>query len=272
MSVTPGSGARATAVLLSAVLLLPAARPTGAAERPAPVFESGVGLVRVTVVVRDRSGALVRGLKREDFAISEDGKPQAIESFDFEDLPTEHAPGTEQEAAPPLLRRPAPAVAAGAAKPAKPAAASADLGGRRLVVLFFDTNGMEPEQLQRGVASAQDYVRTRMTASDSVAVVSLGSGLSVLQDFTADRAALARALGRLVGATDAADTAADPGSDVGSDADAFSPDTSELDLFNVDRRLRAIEDLSKALAGVVQKKSVIYFSGGMSGVGADNQV
>jgi VWFA-related protein len=287
---TTSGGRATTAVLLAAALMIPTASPTSAAQRPVPSFASGVGLVRVTVVVRDRSGALVHGLKREDFAVSEDGKPQTIETFDFEDLPTEHAPDAEQVATPPLLRRPAPTgatsvtgaptgatgarAAAGAATPPKPAppATATDLGGRRLVVLFFDTNGMEPEQLRRSVTSAQDYVRSRMTASDSVAVVSLGSGLSVLQDFTADRAALARALGRLIGATDAADTSADPGSDVGSDSDAFSPDTSELDLFNIDRRLRAIEDLSKALAGVVQKKSVIYYSGGMSGVGADNQV
>ena len=76
----------------------------------------------------------------------------------------------------------------------------------------------------------------------------------------------------MIGTNDASDFAADPGSDVGSDTDAFSADTSELDLFNIDRRLRALEDLSKALAPVVQKKSVIYFSSGMSGVGADNQV
>jgi VWFA-related protein len=260
-----------TASLLTAALLLPAAPPARATQRSVPSFESGVGLVRVTVVVRDRSGALVRGLKREDFTISEDGKPQAIESFDFEDLPTEHAEETEQAAAPPLLRKPAPPGALGVPKPTPPAAGT-DLGGRRLVVLFFDTNGMEPEQLQRGVASAQDYVRQRMTASDAVAVVALGTSLSILQDFSADRRALERALGRLIGVTDVADTSADSGSDVASDADAFSPDTSELDLFNIDRRLRAIEDLSKALAGVVQKKSVIYFSGGISGVGADNQV
>jgi VWFA-related protein len=222
------------------------------------------------VVVRDKSGALVRGLKREDFKVTEDDKPQAIEAFDVEDLPTERAPEAP-EATEPV---PAPAVL----KPAAPSAATpapngpGSLGGRRLVVLLFDSNGMEPEQLERSVASARTYVDTRMTASDMVAVASIGTGLQVIQDFTSDRAVLKHALDRASGASDAADAGGDPTSDAASDADSFAPDTSELDLFNIDQRLRAIEDLSKALAPVVQKKSVIYFSSGMSGVGADNQV
>ncbi|HXY42265.1 MAG TPA: VWA domain-containing protein [Vicinamibacteria bacterium] len=257
-----------TAAFLSAALALPAAPPASAraAQAVTPQFGSGVGLVRVTVVVRDKTGALVRGLKRGDFSVTEDDRPQSIETFEFEDLPTEHAPEPEpepepvQEAAPPPLLKRAPTTPTPA------------LGGHRLVVLLFDTNGMEPEQLQRGVASARAYVEKRMTASDAVAVASVGSGLSVLQDFTADRALLGRALDRLVGSNDAPDSSADPGSDIGSDADAFAPDTSELDLFDIDRRLRAIEDLAKALSPVVQKKSVVYFSGGVSGAGADNQV
>jgi VWFA-related protein len=235
-----------------------------------PTFTSAVGLVRITVVVRDKSGALVRGLKREDFQIFEDDKPQAIEAFEFEDLPTERAPeGAEPEPPPPALLRAKPL----SALPSLPAAAPAEsLGGRRLVVLLFDSNGMDPDQLQRAVASARGYVDTRMTASDAVAVASIGSGLQVLQDFTADRTVLRHALDRVAGTTDSGDFSADPGSDASVDADAFSADTSELDLFNIDRRLRALEDLSKALAPVVQKKSVVYFSSGLSGVGADNQV
>jgi VWFA-related protein len=263
----PSRGTRA--VLIAALLAPPAVPPAGAQEA-VPTFQAAVGLVRVTVAVRDRSGALVRGLKREDFSITEDDKPQTIEAFDFEDLPVEHAPEPEAAPALPVLR-----AAPGPAAPPPPAAlapAPEGLGGHRLVVLLFDSNGMEPEELGRAVASARTYVDGRMTASDVVAVAVIGSGLQVVQDFTADRAVLRRAIDRVGGTTDAADSTTDLSSDVASDADAFSPDTTELDLFNIDRRLRAIEDLAKALAPVVQKKSVIYFSSGMSGVGADNQV
>lgn len=237
-----------------------------------PTFTSAVGLVRITVVVRDKSGQPVRGLKREDFQILEDDKPQTTLAFEFEDLPTEHASEPEQPLPPPAVLKAAPRAPGAVSPAAPPAAPTQSLGGHRLVVLLFDSNGMEPEQLERAVRSARGYVDARMTASDLVAVATIGSGLSVLQDFTSDRALLARALGRVVGSNDAGDFGADPGSDAASDADAFSADTSELDLFNIDRRLRALEDLSKTLAHVVQKKSVVYFSSGLSGVGADNQV
>ena len=209
-------------------------------------------------------GRSCAGLKREDFAILEDDKPQAIEAFEFEDLPTERAP--EPRSSPrrrrPLLR--ADAARRGAARPAA-RRRTESLGGRRLVVLLFDSNGMEPEQLAAGRELGP---RLRRRAHDRLrrggGRVDRRRACRCSRTSPADRAALRHALDRVVGTNDAADFAADPGSDAAADADAFSADTSELDLFNIDRRLRALEDLSKALAPVVQKKSVIYFSSGMS--------
>src|SRR5262249_34334895 len=43
-------------------------------------------LVLVNIVARDKQGKPVTDLKREDFTILEDGKPQNIASFDFENL------------------------------------------------------------------------------------------------------------------------------------------------------------------------------------------
>ena len=54
--------------------------------QPAPVFRSGTELVLVDVVVRDQTGAIVRGLTPDDFSVTEDDKPQTITSFDFEEL------------------------------------------------------------------------------------------------------------------------------------------------------------------------------------------
>ena len=150
-----------------------------------------------------------------------------------------------------------------------------DLPGRRLVVLLFDAAAMEPEQLGRAVDSAQRYVETRMSEADLVAVASIGAtGLAVSQDFTSDRALLRRALARVAGAGDLSEDATAPAADTSdtTNADAFAPDTSELDLFNVDVRLHAIEDLAAALSPIQQKKSVIYYGNGMSRATTDNQV
>jgi len=49
-----------------------------------PVFRSGVNLVLVDVVVRDRSGAFVKDLTAEDFELFEDGVRQQIVTFAVE--------------------------------------------------------------------------------------------------------------------------------------------------------------------------------------------
>src|SRR3989442_3486647 len=53
---------------------------------------------------------------------------------------------------------------------------------------------------------------------------------------------------------------------------AFTPDDTEFNIFNTDRRLDALRSLSDALSPIEQKKSVVYFSSGMSQSGSDNQV
>ena len=51
-------------------------------------FTSSVRVVNIFVTVRNRKGELVRGLKREDFAVREDGRTQPIGYFSAEsDLP-----------------------------------------------------------------------------------------------------------------------------------------------------------------------------------------
>ena len=47
-------------------------------------FRSKTELVLVNVTVRDRNGNPVRDLKREDFTLLEDNKPQQVLSFDLE--------------------------------------------------------------------------------------------------------------------------------------------------------------------------------------------
>ena len=53
-----------------------------------PVFYTEVKVVNILATVRDKSGALIADLGQEDFALSEDGRPQTIRYFSREtDLP-----------------------------------------------------------------------------------------------------------------------------------------------------------------------------------------
>ncbi|HTU47885.1 MAG TPA: VWA domain-containing protein [Bryobacteraceae bacterium] len=56
--------------------------------RQEPTFSSEVKVVNILATVRDKSGAIVRNLTKEDFRVFEDGRPQEIRYFSQEsDLP-----------------------------------------------------------------------------------------------------------------------------------------------------------------------------------------
>jgi VWFA-related protein len=58
-----------------------------AAEPPQPpTFRGGINFVRVDVTASARDGTIITDLKAEDFEVTEDGKPQKIETFRFIEL------------------------------------------------------------------------------------------------------------------------------------------------------------------------------------------
>ncbi len=262
---------------LIAVLVFGLATPLArqAAPQRRPSFRAGVELIYVNVVVRDGSGNIVRNLKREDFSLVEDDKAQEITAFDFEEVPAEPRVADQPaETVQPILKAgPAkPAADAQPAAAAPPKAEPVDLKNRRLIVLLFDASSMQPEELERAVESGHEYIARRLTPADLVAVAAVGSTLQIYQDFTADREVLTAALNRFSGVDTVGfqEGAAPTGEE--TEADGFVQDDSEFNVFNTDRRLAAIEQLSDALAPIQQKKSIVYFNSGMSQRGEDNQV
>jgi Ca-activated chloride channel family protein len=64
--------------------------PLSAQERPTGQgfsFKTGVELINVTATVTDGTGRFVSGLRKEDFVVYEDGKPQSVSQFDAERVP-----------------------------------------------------------------------------------------------------------------------------------------------------------------------------------------
>ena len=248
----------------------PSPAPQAPAQTPKATFKSGLDLVVVNVVVRDKNGKVVRGLKREDFVVMEDGKAQAVTSFDFEEIENASLPAMDVQTVLGSIAQ--PAVPGASPKPADVEARPiADMKDRRLIVLFYDLGAMQSDEVARAVQSGRDYIEKKASPADILAVVSLTTSLAVDQDFTTDREALLAALNRLspvegsvaVDTTDA-ETAPDTGN-------AFVADDTEFNIFNTDRRLDALRSIADVLAGIEQKKSIIYFSGGITQSGMDNQ-
>ena len=254
--------------------------PVSGQQSP-PVFRSATSIVSVDVIVRDASGNIVRGLTAADFTVLEDGKPQKIETFTFQQI--DDTPAGPSAPAPPLLadletkvradlQRAAGAAAATSAGP-MPAAAFA---GRRLMVLLFDVSSMEPEDVQRAVDSAVEYVDKQMSAADLVSVVTIGTNIDVLTDFTSVKEDVHTALSNLAyseGTATAPPSVATAETDEAAAAtDTATTDETGFEAFNNDVRLRALKTIAETLGPIEQKKAIVYFSAGMQRNGDDNQV
>ena len=223
-------------------------------------------LVLTNVVARDsKTGEFVRGLKQSDFTVFENGKRQEISTFDYQNV----------EMAAPLREATVSGLAAnatGAGSKAVVVTNQDELRNHRLIVMFFDLTSMQPEDLERAVDAARDFLKKKMDAADLVALVSLGDTLNVDQDFTADKDALAREVG-IYNGTEGQGFAggANANSNQVEDTTGYTPDESEYNDLNTDRELYALRSIAQSLEKVGEKKSLLYFSGGISRDGIENQ-
>lgn len=222
-------------------------------------------IVLTNVVVRDRkTGALVKGLKASDFQILEDGKPQKIASFDYENVDEAATLAektvTGKASVADLIER------SFGADPAK-------LKDHRLIVVFFDLSSMQDEDIDRAVDAAKKYVNEKMQPADLVAMVSMSTGLNLDQDFTSDKSALLRVLAAYNGDDASGLANGGTGSTDGTsdDTTAFAADDTEYNSLNTDRELLAVRSIAKSLEHVDQRKSMLYFSGGLTRNGTENQ-
>src|SRR5262249_41350874 len=135
----------------------------------------------------------------------------------------------------------------GASAPTRPAPVQDnDLKDRRLIVLFFDLSSMQPEEIERAAKSALDYAGKQMAPADLVSVVTLSNSLKVDLDFTSDKEALRSVMTAFttgVGEGFANGATPDANADATDNTDAaagFTPDETEYNIFNTDRRLQAL--------------------------------
>jgi VWFA-related protein len=223
-------------------------------------------IVLVNVVARDRRGELIKDLKKDDFTLFEDGKKQDVASFDFEKVDE--------------------MVMAGAA--GSTVTGTADKGGgllntkvqksldardRRLMLMFFDFSAMEPDDIDRSVNAAKKYVNSKMQPADLVALMSLDTNLSLDLDFTDDKDKI---LAKLAAYNNSEGQGFSNGSEGSSEGAAetggsYTADDTDYNTFSADRKLLALESVMAAMGKIPQKKSLIYFSNGITQSGVDNQ-
>lgn len=140
-------------------------------------------LVQIDVVVSDKQGKLVNDLKREDFQLIEDGKPQSITHFSI---------GTAKRQAKWLVtdRR-------SNNKDNRSAIQQQSLDVGRYLVLAVDDLHLSPGNLMQAKKSLNKFLDQQLVTSDQVALVTTSGSLGMYQQFTTDREALRRAVNRL---------------------------------------------------------------------------
>jgi VWFA-related protein len=206
-----------------------------------PVFSSTSQMVVEAVSVTDKSGKPILGLTAKDFAVTENGAPQAIKVFEYQNVNSEPLPALNNfdkvKVYEKLSRSQIAAEAAGETR----------YRDRRLLALYFDMTSMPAADQLRALEAAQKFLQTQMTAADLVAILRYeGGAVEVLQDFTADRERLLSIISTIaVGEGQGYGESSEGGTpDVGA---AFGQDDSEFNIFNTDRQLSALQTAAQML-------------------------
>lgn len=279
--------ALATPAALAAVLLFPSAyrlvkaqpQPAAAPAKPAPaaaaaadaatpIFRTNSNLVIADITVKDKAGNIIPNLKQDDFTVYEDGKPQKISVFEYQELVLEPEPPEELKLADEMKLPEKPK-----AELTSPTPGQLHFKDKRLMVFYLDFSSMAVAEQLRAQDAALDYLKKYITKDDLVAVILYTSTPVVLTDFTDDRDTLTNVIRQLpIGEASELAGLADTGDDNGQDTGAaFVADETEFNVYNTDKKLIAIGQVAKMLKSFPEKKALIYFSSGVSGTGMENQ-
>lgn len=236
-----------------AVTLGQSQAPPAKKSQEAPAVRVTTRLVQVSVVVKDRKGAPLDGLGRDDFALFEDGKPQPIQIFAVERLEL---------------------TATGAPPPPDTFSNYLDARGKRpnsVTVILLD--GLNTRFMDMAYSRQQiiKFLR-QLQPGDRIALYTLGNRLRILHDFTADAAILLKALDRHRPGVSHQLEASEPevvdsGIPGNEELDAFLNDANQRisDFYTVNRvrtTLQALEIISNHLAGFPGRKNLVWVSGG----------
>lgn len=171
------------ACALAALSVQAQTKPVSSPEQD-DVIRVNTELVQTDVMVFDKKGHFVDGLKAEQFALKVDNKPQAI-SF-FERVTSGKASGERTTAG-----------GTGTNAANTPTATSTATIRERFVIFFIDDLHLAPDSLVRTRKALTEFIDHGMAERDQVAITSSSGQIGFLQQFTDDRTALRSAVARL---------------------------------------------------------------------------
>jgi len=174
-------------VVLAGALV--AQQPTPPPEEQELVVRVTTRMVQVDTVVLDKEGHPVKGLKADDFTVTEDGVRQRIASF------SERISEPANPAPPPVLP---PHVTSN-----RPAVTQTNAENGTVAVLLLDGLNTPPQDQIYVKQQMLRFLARQYDPNTKLAVIALGNKLTVLQDFTHDPLLLRAALDHYLAETPA---------------------------------------------------------------------
>ncbi len=153
-----------------------------------PVFRSRVDLVRVPVVVRDKSGQAVGGLRKEDFRVFDKGKAQLVAQFSVEGSATPKSKAAPVGEEPPLEPQEP-------SKPVEPGKAPAVMPTHFIAYIFDDVH-LEIGDLMQAKLAATRHMEQALRPTDRAAIYTLSGHVSI--EFTDDQKLLRAAIEKIM--------------------------------------------------------------------------
>ena len=172
-------------VVAALAAAVPGQAQTRTEESPRLVENIDVRVINIDVVVTDRRGNPVKGLKREDFELFENRVPKTISNFfevdDGKPIPVEGE---------------APVVAA-PATPGQPAAVPEEL--RRRVIFFIDNLSLAPFNRNRVFEQMKEFAKTTLRPGDEAMVATFNRSMKIRVPFTRDAKQIEQTLDIIAG-------------------------------------------------------------------------
>jgi VWFA-related protein len=246
----------AVVVHLAASPIILTAQETSA-EVPSYTIRTNTRLVVVDVVVKDKKGQPIPGLKPEDFTIEENGKKQKIATFT--------PPGAKQASA----QAPPPGILSNHPEALKPAGVP--------TVLVLDAANSHFLDQAYGRYQMLKYAAEQSQAGKPIAVMTLSDRLRVVQNFTTDPKILAAAINNLRPQSQILQPGA-PTPKLTADAGLGGSATAAISVaqaqlagfqnlaagYDLERRtvitLQALQDLTRMLSGFSGRKNVVWLT------------
>jgi VWFA-related protein len=247
--------ATATLILATAALAADTPKQKPAAEPPKLVENIDVRVINVDVVVTDKKGNRIHGLKKDDFEILENGVPKTISNF------------YEVEST--------PKSAATAGTPTQPTSLAAieqiPDNQKRRIIFYIDNLSLMPFNRNRVFKEMKEFAKTVLRPGDEAMVATFNRSMKIRAAFTRDPIQIQQTLDTLAGESALGVSGKSERRDVESrindaqsmdDALASARSYAQSSEHDLRQSVTSLTGLMTTLAGVEGKKIVVLTTEG----------